>query len=1103
MTSNENRLLPHALIAVIATLFGCSAPQLYSNNVRIDYRSSQRPAAVQVSDVKLFQRHALINERKEEQAYLAKLLADSATATFTSDLVRDVENIRAMSLAVGLSFDAGAKDLARADTETNDIAQQIALENLRSKLAQLQRDVELLKVKLSEQTAPSGTSFDQKPVPIASVAAPIISSNKELVSELNGLITSLKSQLDRVTTAPRTSSTTGSPRELFQDRQAYRQELQASINANALDALHDIGTNSLFRIQFQAMALPEGGSKSDTDNAGQTASAGGQLGLLEMSIKRPTIQEKDLQRELQALYFQWLDYATSNLNLSASGGTVRTDQGLFQLGMEQRVMSIVVMNTGKKIGEAAKVSAKPPVADVTISPYQHHFNLAEISPVRLLMGRVAARTVSDPAPPAKPAKKEETSATVETTCTFGPLASDQTEAQKHCQMLSIAYPPDFDSAEIVRLKVQNDAASLPKLEESVNAFLARAAGLTSGTDNAAFCRDEADKLSAFDFLFMKRQALLRLQRTYSWTHLKSGANDAAAAEEVARLISAVGMRLALAERASSTARKLGCTAGIWTPDTPERLVPQGFIDALFVAPAESGKAWTARGRLSVYAVTPTALVQRVSTAARAADAVQMAASLAASLPTKGIGANAGLGYMRSVTGKVDALERVPLVVGYSTAAEFDETGIGRRELEPARAGWLLGPKVVIDTEKKALALEHHLSPYELSADVSMPGWWPQVTLESRSAWGPAWDIKKGRLLTDEVNASPRRLNTVPIRHTPADMSGITLLLLGGTQNDGEAGGIGLRMPVASVTKIEPVNVSDCAKETTFVVKGNNLWRASSAYLSGVEASKIAIMPDMNGAIITFDISKLQPGAGEARLIIPTPDGEAFGEIQVQGNRSEAVACGVREPDDGSAKIAAIIPETVYACDSSQQLIVRGKHLSELNSATLGGIALKFESLSADGKLMELLLPEAIGKRGGSQTKLPLVLRMKKGTAIGSVQIERDNCSKSHVGGDDLVLISGTLDVCDGPASAVVMGKGSKRIAGARLVGSLPNFDLKAKTIRYNPTTKMSEIEFVGLPKGAISGPDQLGSPLKLVLSAPKRADVTLDVPTVCSVYAKK
>jgi hypothetical protein len=42
---------------------------------------------------------------------------------------------------------------------------------------------------------------------------------------------------------------------------------------------------------------------------------------------------------------------------------------------------------------------------------------------------------------------------------------------------------------------------------------------------------------------------------------------------------------------------------------------------------------------------------------------------------------------------------------------------------------------------------------------------------------------------------------------------------------------------------------------TFVIQGTNMWRGTEAFLGGVKASSIAVLPDMEGIAATFDMSQ--------------------------------------------------------------------------------------------------------------------------------------------------------------------------------------------------------------------------------------------------------
>jgi hypothetical protein len=295
-------------------------------------------------------------------------------------------------------------------------------------------------------------------------------------------------------------------------------------------------------------------------------------------------------------------------------------------------------------------------------------------------------------------------------------------------------------------------------------------------------------------------------------------------------------------------------------------------------PKSTATTHVARGHVSTYAVTPVELAQQVSTAARAANAVQIAASLAASLPAQGIGANAAFGYMNDVTGKVDALERVPLVIGYSESNDEDASNghVG--------FGWLLGPKVVLDANNKALALEHNLVPYDLTADVSMPGWWPYFDITYNSSWAPDWRTKS---LPDIPICSKDSL-TLRVQKplSRGDLDGITTLLLTYL--------ISPKVDIVSIGRIDPEIVSACANSVTFLIQGSNLWRTQAAYLLGSPAQAIQVLPDMAGIAATFDMSSLPQrpfSYAPAQIVLSTPSGLTSSYITIDGSRLADPKCG--------------------------------------------------------------------------------------------------------------------------------------------------------------------------------------------------------------------
>ena len=95
---------------------------------------------------------------------------------------------------------------------------------------------------------------------------------------------------------------------------------------------------------------------------------------------------------------------------------------------------------------------------------------------------------------------------------------------------------------------------------------------------------------------------------------------------------------------------------------PEK-VPLKFIESVSSNLQGTGGYW--RGEARTYQAQPTERVQRISSVASAVNSMQMALSLAALLPGQGIGLDAGTAAANTAIGMVEAIERSPLVIGYT------------------------------------------------------------------------------------------------------------------------------------------------------------------------------------------------------------------------------------------------------------------------------------------------------------------------------------------------------------------------------------------------------------------------------------------------------
>lgn len=308
--------------------------------------------------------------------------------------------------------------------------------------------------------------------------------------------------------------------------------------------------------------------------------------------------------------------------------------------------------------------------------------------------------------------------------------------------------------------------------------------------------------------------------------------------------------------------------------------------------------------VSVYEVGPIELAERRSTVASAAHSFEAAVALAAALPNAGVGIDAGLGYMQAVSGKVDALERLPLVIGFAneggvmaTEGEIPPTANPHDEFNPARFGWLFGPRMQVNEREKKLELIHRPANYKVSADLSVPGWWPHIDLGVQTAWIGNWNPGAGMFRECDAGEAAvcstnyRRIR-VPIPASMETFNGLTEFVLRAR------GRILPNQP--TIVRVYPSTLSACAKDIRFVIEGSNLWRTPQVYLGGVELDEPRVLPNMRGLSASANIDKFFAlSAGQDRkesdstdleLTVATRDGVASAGIRILGARENATHC---------------------------------------------------------------------------------------------------------------------------------------------------------------------------------------------------------------------
>ena len=857
---------------------------------------------------------------------------------------------------------------------------------------------------------------------------------KVLKETLDALRDQEKAMLMASVTRPQTTEVESSPREALLDLNAYRDEIRALIAENALDDAHDIRGNSLFRLGFTATVLP--GQKLD------------KWGLINASIEPPQWSLDDLS----AMYSRWLEHATYRSNdARASKGNRDRGYELIAAGTGAYALAKMRFRSGddflsiddddcwnaKSEREAALIDcdtitlAVPPVFKALAErPFsgESDLKLATLAKIRF-------------APTVDEYKNSSLHAcALEDLRRSSGASSDTGLAVLEKAEANLKYvppdKPDSDqttdySAESIKKSIDDNIKKMYPDEFLPDERDWRRGGAGITRKRAA---DSIRKLALVKTQNFQQQLWEeRYWKDTSWEHYFrtlrgaqymvamapfishsaqgiGGRRDPqprlqnAVSAMLSRYESAVQDARVVLEIAREKAKALNCDAlsseklEAWG----RRQIPQPFLKAVL----SSNRASCADDRFcsgpylpnskfkhSVYATRPLELAQRTSTVASAAQALELAVAVKASLATAGVGAEAGLNYSRAATGKVEALERLPLVVAYSSGSA---PGVPRPEMPSAmmapppctgndepdckRApdhsfGWVLGPKARVDAANQQLVLEHGVSTYPVTADVSVPAWWGSFKLNVETGWVGNWnDGRVGPILPTGVKA---REIEVRLPVTRADLDALTAAVVSELAGD--------RVGSSRIRNVLPSQNSLCGTDAlTVQVYGADIWRSTLVTLDGVEASpgSIRVLPDLEGVTASFSRAALRNRSAQkgtkADLVIWTRSGHDTFQVELTGkfkggkcieevaksNTPKLSKTASKAPSDSTAKtkLTVVSPKTLSFCATTASFAIQGEGLAV---AEIGAVPDKKVQLNWDVRLGSVpatkTVPQGIGK----------------------------------------------------------------------------------------------------------------------------------------------
>lgn len=835
-------------LIVLLGLSGCTTP--FAGNTDMDWTVRNGPGTIMVSKPKVYRREALINERREELAWLDQQLKDSDKAEFKPEIVREVETITALTTAIGLSFNPAAGITNRRNQETGELQQQIDAMKLQIELNQLKRQLAA-----EEASGALGTSASSAPSAGGSVAATDgpAAALDQLKTAVERLDTSLKSRLDAEARPVALANAFINPLDSFRDRSALRGMIRSAENAASLDELHDIDGASLIRLNFEATVLP------DPQYARSP-------GVLQMSVEPPAFDGP----VMESVYAGWLDYLNDNLNIRSGDGW-KVDWRILNSAAADNFETLQYRYP--KPGAAAGACTGPVLGVAGTPPTECNvLSLAIPWFAGTTTGEGAFQTLWDYLFYFHLSNDDGTDR-AESVATHNVMLRLRDTLQRNCGLPSVApqgSEKDFADLQhdlgVARIRI----ASADALQRAVRS----AEGLLLEHNIAVPTNDTLEAIRA------------RALRS--------------------KLLVATYRQMAFADARCITQGES------FDRDAPKRLVPASFAAALRISDP----------RVRIYEVGPREQVQQVSTVARAASSVALAASLAASDRSSGTAANAAASYARQAMGRAATLERLPSVVGYASQAS-------------PTYGWVIGPKATVNPRGR-IELAHALRPYDLSVDLSVPGWWPYFTLKSTTAWAPSRaDLVAGRVGGTTI---PIRVDMAP---NSADYAAISGLVARGDTN--------LRREIR-LGSIDGTAVNAC-RPTTIFLRGENLWRATALILGGrkFDGSALAVAPDMSGVIV--DVPALDtlvgdvPG-GQLPMIVLTPYGPVSRDIDYVRKPTGGCPTAAASKADGPS-ITQVSP-LQFRAPADMTFTIKGAKLEKVNAATLNGQP-GTASAAADGK----------------------------------------------------------------------------------------------------------------------------------------------------------
>lgn len=383
-------------------------------------------------------------------------------------------------------------------------------------------------------------------------------------------------------------------------------------------------------------------------------------------------------------------------------------------------------------------------------------------------------------------------------------------------------------------------------------------------------------------------------------------------------------------------------------------------DKTLAAAAGSVPGSSTASAIKSYSVLPAQLSQRVGVTSEASQSLQVALAVAAQMSTAKVG-DASFGYLQQSNARGQAINRQPVVVGFAGSDAGAHEGF---------FGWLFGPEFSTDDPQR-LKLRQNVRNYGVTADVSIPGWWPYVGVESRSVWVSNWSEGSFLKMDRDSSAQTTSMKQVSLPDSIEMYEALTshIAAIGSSQD-----------ARTYLLDVSPNLIPACSSSITLRLDGVRIWRADAVFLGGVKASSVNVLPDMRSIAATFNLDDVYGKLVQSGSLIQAVPISVITDHRAQslyvwlaGRRQSAngvvsacsspvaVASNVR---DVIATVTSVTPTEVCTDATSVALMVEGINLPE---------ALAFSGLTSAAFEHERWV--------GDWTRRLLTMKLKKGVKL--------------------------------------------------------------------------------------------------------------------------